>query len=139
MLIETLLYSLRISFINQILNKKMYQIIISRQNYYISHPLNILNPPRESCIKYIYRNLFTHDLPPLHFDYILPNPSTRSVDNLILALKMSNGYGFRRTSSGKKQRNSKKSGTNISLSSSVHIQSNSYKPSIRTNSKIVPL
>lgn len=50
----------------------------------------------------VYRKLFTDELPPFYYDFILSNPSKDSVDNLVLTMKQMKGYGNRNYSSVKK-------------------------------------
>lgn len=84
------------SFIHLILSFKLYNNILKRQKYYTEDPYRLLKQPKEPLCEKIRRLLFTNELPPLYFDYILSKPTEQSIDNLVLAMKQNNGYGFRR-------------------------------------------
>lgn len=132
MTLTDLFDSVKISFIKHILTSKSYYNIINRIKYYTKYPEQALDPPKEPFCKYIIR-FFTHELPPLSFDYILPNPTDKSIDNLVLFMRQMHGYGYRQNSS------SKRSYEIVHSEKSNKPSSPNYKVSILHKTKIMPL
>lgn len=71
-----------------------YEIIQKRRTYLIMNPFTDNIPP-ESCKSYLYRKLFTHSMPPYHFDYILPSENSLNMENMLLIMKRYFGYAYR--------------------------------------------
>lgn len=135
---ESMLNNLKISFIYRILNPSIFSHITQRQVYYVENPFRVLDPPKESCIGYIERVLFTNELPPYHFDYSLSNVSNKNTESLILTIKYIKGYGNRCKSSLNYCTPSRMS-RESPLVSSLHISRNSHIVSLKKNNKLYPM
>lgn len=132
--VQTLFGAIKFTFINKILTTSMYSHIINRHVFYCENPNRILNKPKETLCNRLYRVIFTYELPPFHFDYMLPCPTFQSKDNLVLYMKQNKGYGNRKNSSIKRTLNSNQY-TEMLLSSKKSQCSTVYKTSIKSTHK----
>lgn len=89
---------LRDNLIDMTIGKYEYKIIQQRRKYFIEHQLTFEIPP-ESCTAYLYRKVFTHSLPPYHFDYILPFKNSLEMEEMLFGVKKYFGYAYRMKSS----------------------------------------
>lgn len=149
--LQSTIFSVRMTFIHLIFSFKMYTTILKRQKYYTEKPSRIFEKQAEPFCDKIKRILFTHTLPPLYYDYILPKPTEQSVDNLVVAMKQTKGYGYRQpqtqyssyrtlNSSRRKSSKTRLINTKSSLNNKSVLNSvlSPTKP-IRSNNKISPI
>lgn len=87
-------YKLGIYNKTHILNPKKCDVLIRRYQYYYLNPHNP-NPPKESCIEFLCRKIFTDDLPPYHYDYRPIYSTLSSFDECIRTLRLLFGYSSR--------------------------------------------
>lgn len=104
--IHSLLYDFQTVLIKYTISLPVYYEMIQKHFYlYNQFRLNLPHPS-ESCCSKINRILFTTKPSPFHYDYCLSNPTTKSMDELIVFIKTKNGYSSRPQSSYELKSNS---------------------------------
>lgn len=111
---QNFINELKLTIIDKILTTEIYRAIEKRIFYYYS--CSLYNPPKEPCIDYIIRILFTELPPPYKYDFKLLSPNKKSMNDMIYAIRYSYGYSDRR-SSGSYMLRKKVKHSNISVSS----------------------
>lgn len=87
------LFTLKEHLINKIIQSDFYSRILKRKLYYNALPPHS-KPPREDCLEYITRSLFTKDPPPFYYDYE-PYVRNELPDDMLYRIRCRFGYSHR--------------------------------------------
>lgn len=91
------IFNLKNNIGKSVFGNKLFNVILRRQDFYYNN--SETNPPKESCVDYLSRRLFS-DIPfPYHFDFSTKRITIDSFDQFIIEIKLTFGYSNRMRSS----------------------------------------